>query len=287
MGQANVTLFILSMILMLASITLLLILFFIPIFTKRFSNPFARIHINLLLVFLIFINLIELTLFIVDFYILTKQDLLPKMYYEVAGPLIHIIILVLLILSFLFVFVTYLERFAISFKISNSIEISIHLITIVLPVVIVIFNIICFGEMVYLEIFKTSIGSLSENAKSFVITNLFLFSVFIAMDLIFFLSLVVNVYCCSRKVFQQEIFTRIQFLVKYNSIYFPLLLSSWVLLKFAFQDSENEETFQLSFVIMNLSSSTSLLFIMLHNGERLCTGHRSSVTFDVLQETKL
>jgi len=155
MGQANVTLFILSMILMLASITLLLILFFIPIFTKRFSNPFARIHINLLLVFLIFINLIELTLFIVDFYILTKQDLLPKMYYEVAGPLIHIIILVLLILSFLFVFVTYLERFAISFKISNSIEISIHLITIVLPVVIVIFNIICFGEMVYLEIFKT------------------------------------------------------------------------------------------------------------------------------------
>ena len=41
-----------------------------------------------------------------------------QMYYEVAGPLIHIIILVLLILSFLFVFVTYLERFAISFKYS-------------------------------------------------------------------------------------------------------------------------------------------------------------------------
>ena len=43
-------------------------------------------------------------------------------------------------------------------RISNSIEISIHLITIVLPVVIVIFNIICFGEMVYLEIFKTRLG---------------------------------------------------------------------------------------------------------------------------------
>ena len=97
MAQANVTLFILSVILMFASVLLLLLLFFLPFFIKRFywqvwskhektyvipvlrfTNVFARIHINLLLIFIIFLNLIEFFLMIVDFYTTMKEKLHSK-----------------------------------------------------------------------------------------------------------------------------------------------------------------------------------------------------------------
>ena len=162
--------------------------------------------------------------------------------------------------------------------------------------IIVTFNIICFGEKVYLEIFKArldhksliqqntksyffsfikksyffSFSSFTDKAKSFTTTNLFICSIFVAMDLIFFFSLVVNVYCCSTKVFTQEIFKRIQwvkieftsgwnnfifrFLVKYTFTYLPLQIASWVLLLFSFEEGHKKDVSQLRHCSMIISS---------------------------------
>ena len=101
-----------------------------------------------------------------------------------------------------------------------TMEMNVLLSVTMVPVLIVILNIILFDEAVYYEIFLPGYvavtltlifrsrifrkPSLTEKGKQFFYSNLFILGLGLSFDLVFLINLTINVFCCSRKVFQSQ-----------------------------------------------------------------------------------
>lgn len=105
-------------------------------------------------------------------------------------------------------------------------EINVLLSVTMVPVLIVILNIILFDEAVYYEIFLPGYQaltfdlifrsrifrkpSLTVKGKHFFYSNLFILGLGLSFDLVFLINLTINVFCCSRKVFQSPEYLNIR-----------------------------------------------------------------------------
>ena len=111
-------------------------------------------------------------------------------------------------------------------------EVNVLLSVTIVPVLIVILNIIVFDEAVYYEIFLPGYiddwifsqsgnfffvntwrrPSLTEKGEQFLYTNTFILCLALALDLLFLLTLTINVFCCSSKVFKSPEYANLRYL---------------------------------------------------------------------------